>query len=143
MEKAFLRFFFCHPNNNQDKQKLCPLFPLLGPQWSNNGVSDLVARPTFKPEITGVTAGTWVVGETSVITLAGSFSPNSTPIVGGNGVLAKAVTSVSANSLTLEITTAATATPGVRQIWITSPSPQLGTNAPLGSAAQTSVTLQP
>ena len=109
----------------------------------NNGVSDVVARPTFKPEITGVTAGTWVVGETSVITLAGSFSPNSTPIVGGNGVLAKAVTSVSANSLTLEITTAATATPGVRQIWITSPSPQLGTNAPLGSAAQTSVTLQP
>lgn len=108
-----------------------------------NGVSDVVVRPTFTPEITGVSGGPWVVGQLSTLVFNGSFATNSGAIVGGDKVLSAVLTNVTPTSVTLDITTAADATPGPRLIWITAPAPQLGDTAPLGSAAQASVTLVP
>ncbi|MGI9601858.1 MAG: hypothetical protein ACR2QE_08230 [Acidimicrobiales bacterium] len=109
-----------------------------------NGATDVVVRPTFVPDITGVTGGPWMVGETSELKLLGTFTADSEVIVGGDGVLDAQVTAVDPGvSVTIEVTTTGVATPGVRPIWIITPAPQLGIQFPFGSADQIDVALLP
>lgn len=115
---------------------------LTGAGSDNNEVTDIFVRPTFRPEITNVRGGPWITGQTSTFTLSGSFSSNSVAVVSGNGVLSAVLSAVTANSLTLDITTTTNATPGVRKVWITNPQPQLGTGPTVGAAAEVELNLQ-
>lgn len=98
-----------------------------------NGATDVVVRPTFVPTISGV-AGNWTVGSTSTLVFSGTFGPNPNVFVTGNNVTSTVVAASSLTSVTVDITTSGAAASGDRTIWISEPAPQLGINAPLGSA---------
>ncbi|NNE73337.1 MAG: hypothetical protein HKN26_06720, partial [Acidimicrobiales bacterium] len=108
----------------------------------NNGYGDVVVRPTFVPTVNSAT-GSWNVGETSEITILGDFSLDSQVFFTGDGITATTVTAVTEEKVVVDVTTAPTATPGLRTFYVISPAPQLGLPPVIGAADDGIFLLQP
>lgn len=106
----------------------------LGPD-DTNGFEDLYVRPIHVPDISSV-SGSLAVGQTSVLTLTGSFQPGTdsdSALLFGDGVASVTVDSVSYDAITITVELTPAATPGSRQLWVYNPATELGIPAPFGS----------
>ncbi len=114
----------------------------LGPTDAN-GFEDLYVRQVYVPAISSV-SGSLAVGQTSLLTLTGSFRPGAdSALLFGDGVASVTVDYVGYSSMDITVELTAAATPGSRQLWVYNPATELGIPAPFGSGDFELVTVDP